>query len=211
MRSLLINREQWNNWGILEKCTYVGGVLALPSFLLAVVGLILGLWSLDTSTTTNKVVTNLDSKISDNRGEIVHIVPDDVVFDLDKHSDDRQSKWIAHIKMQARKAPILLIKKAELLSYVLEEHYFSPPDTPFPPNVELTNIDINKISLESISDLAEIELKFEPSFIYVSPQQLAWDLPDLRGEKVGEIQTKLYYIYDGQEVSEIVNMPIRFK
>lgn len=211
MRSWVINREQWSSWGTLEKCTYVGGVLAIPSFLLGLVGIVIGVWPFETSTSTNKAVTRVDNKMAESRSSVIHVVPDDVIFNLDKHSDDRTSKWAARIQIQARKVPILLVRKAELVSFQLDEQYFSTPEVQLEKRVELTNIELGTVSLESVGDIAEMILKFEPSSIYVSAHQLVWSKESLRDKKAGVIVAKLYYVFDGQEISETVNMSIRFE
>ncbi|WP_281543769.1 hypothetical protein [Grimontia sp. SpTr1] len=211
MGSWGINRENWSRWGVLERCTYIGGILAIPSFLIGLIGLAIGIWSFEMSTSTNMTVTSLDTKINDSRSSLIHVVPDDVIFDIDKHSDDRTSKWVATIQIQARKTPILLVKKAELVSFQLDGQYFSTPEVQFEKRVELTNVELDTISLENIGDIAEMKLKFEPASIYVSPHQLVWRRENLRDKKAGVIVAKVYYVFDGQEISETVNMTIRFE
>ncbi|ELJ8875699.1 TPA: hypothetical protein NJ590_004565 [Vibrio parahaemolyticus] len=211
MESWVINREQWTRWGVLEKCTYIGGVLAIPSFLIGLLGFVLGVWSFETSTATNKAVTSLDNKIADSRSSLIHVVPDDVIFNLDKHLDDRTSKWVAKVQIQARKTPILLVKKAELVSFQLDEQYFSTPEVQLEKRVELTNIELDTISLENVGDIAEMQLKFEPALIYVSAHQLVWRRENIRDKKAGVVVAKLYYVFEGQEISETVNMAIRFE
>jgi hypothetical protein len=208
MKNWLVTKDQWSDWNLIDRCTYIGTGIGVLSFILGCGGLLISILSLGNASTTAEKVSDISDIVTKNVSRNVHIIAGDVILNLGAHMEDRSSKWNASVTFQARKSPILLINKAELLEYEIEERYLTTDDLSFKPTLKLTDVKFDQISLESIGDITNLQLKFEPSFVFISANNLTWRLESIRGDNFGYLKVKLYYIYNEQELSETIQLPI---
>ncbi|EIU7615495.1 hypothetical protein L3I75_004356 [Vibrio vulnificus] len=201
MKAWIPTREEWSQWGKLERCGYA-------SFIIGVIALVLTALSFVDVSKTNKGVTDIKEQLKSSPASEVHIFPGDIEFDLDFYREKTSVALNASIIFQARKAPILMKKKADLIDFKFDEQHFSYQD--FDRKLELKKVTVNKISLEKISESAVIELEFDTMFVYVKANDIVWNIEDIRGEVVGEAKVRLYYVFDDREKSIDITIPIRF-
>lgn len=141
---------------------------------------------------------------------ILHTVSGDFTFYLNQIKDDTYpNRYIVKLQVQARKTPILLMRKAKVKKFVLVEDYFLYKDDYFR-KFKIVNVKTNKISLEKKSEIAEIELIMDTTSIFINPHDLVWNAEDLKDREMGHILVEFFYQYKGKEESETIRVPIRF-
>ncbi|CAH1235012.1 hypothetical protein THOG11_350008 [Vibrio harveyi] len=201
MKSLFPSKQMWSDWSYIDRCTYIGTIVGI-------LGLILGALSFIDVTKTENEVTSI-KKVLDNAGaDSVHVLPNELEFNLNEHSENRTKRFNATIIVQARNIPILMTKKVELLSYQLNSAYFTSEN--FEKKFEINKVSVSKPSIESASETAIVEIEFDTMFVYVNANTLVWNIDRARGERAGSISVRFYFIYQGNEYSKDVIIPIRF-
>ncbi|MFT5608506.1 MAG: hypothetical protein ACI9PZ_002320 [Parvicella sp.] len=201
MKAWVPTKEEWHKWSKLERCGYA-------SFVIGIIALALTALSFVDVSRTNKEVTEIKDQLKGSPSSEVHIFPGDIEIDLDFYLKKTSVALSASLIFQARKAPILMTEKAELIDFSFDEDHFSYQE--FERKLELTKVTVNKISLEKISESAVIDLEFDTMFVYVKANDIVWRIEDIRGEVVGEAKVRLYYIFNGRETSLDITIPIRF-
>ncbi|EPF0083640.1 hypothetical protein ACSN2W_004567, partial [Vibrio parahaemolyticus] len=121
MKAWIPTRQEWSQWGKLERCGYA-------SFIIGVIALVLTALSFVDVSKTNKGVTDIKEQLKSSPASEVHIFPGDIEFDLDFYREKTSVALNASIIFQARKAPILMKKKADLIDFKFDEQHFSYQD-----------------------------------------------------------------------------------
>ncbi|MFH4499519.1 hypothetical protein WMQ61_16660 [Vibrio diabolicus] len=201
MKSWVPTKSEWEAWGKLERCGYVGFVITVISLVLTAVSLI------DLSKTSKNVV-ELKTDIEQLTSTEVHVLPRDIEFDLDYYKENTSVLLQSSLSFQARVAPVLMTNKAELLDFNLDENYFSPQD--FDRSIAIKKVTVDAISLEKISEVALITITFDTKFVYVNSHDIVWNIERIRDKIVGYAKIRLFYIFNGVEKSTDISIPIRF-
>ncbi|MUL11829.1 hypothetical protein [Aliivibrio fischeri] len=201
MKSWVPTKEEWTNWDKLQRCGYVGFVVGIMGFILTCLSLV------DLSK-IYKEVGETNELLDKSTASITHIVPGDIEFNLKSYEEKSSTFLNASLIFQARKVPILLTKKVELINFRFDDQYLSYQD--FERTLELKKVLINKVSIEKVSESAIINLEFDTMFVFVNPHDLVWNIDSIRGETIGEATIRIFYISNEREVSSDITMPIRF-
>lgn len=196
----MINRQQfknkWKSWSFPEKCSVIGIPIAIFGILISQVS---NGFSFSNDTPENLRVSTEN---------VIHVIPGDFTFNLNNIRDNSYpNKYTVSLKVQARKTPVLLLRKALVNSFLLNEDYFVKE---YIKDFKIVNVNTSSLSLENVSDTAEIELTLDTMFVFINPNDLVWNADSLSQEEMGKIEIKLYFQYHGNEISKIVNVPIRF-
>ncbi|WP_274064263.1 hypothetical protein [Vibrio parahaemolyticus] len=201
MKSWIPTKSEWEAWGKLERCGYVG-------FVITVISLVLTAASLIDLSKTSKNVVELKSDIEQLTSTEVHVLPRDIEFDLDYYKENTSVLLHSSLSFQARVAPVLMTNKAELLDFNLDENYFSPQD--FDRSIAIKKVTVDAISLEKISEVALITITFDTKFVYVNSHDIVWNIERIRDKIVGYAKIRLFYIFNGVEKTTDICIPIRF-
>jgi|TARA_Y100000296_G_scaffold10036_1_gene11524 hypothetical protein len=198
---MLPSKTQWASWTLPSKYSLVSVLMGLISIVLAV---LLFLYQEYGKSSAVNQVKDLVSQ------SVLHIVPNDLKFYLDEIKDNgHPNRFTVSLTVQARTPPILLVRKAEVTSFNLNQNHFSNEYLEFR-EFNVINVTSDKISLESAAEVAEIKLVVNTRFVFVKPTDLVWNAESLRDQEVGNVEVKLYYQYQGREQSKLIKVPIRF-
>lgn len=158
-------------------------------------------------TEVKEISKNTSSILGSN---LVHLAPDDFIFDLKKMSDDltKIRNYKVNIKIHPKKLPVFLKRKATIERFELNESHFTYTD--FEREFKLINIKLDKHSLNEKSNSALMTLILDTSFIFVRPIDVVYNADSLKEKRIGFISIRVYFDYQNKEHSKLVEIPIVF-
>ena len=192
---MLPTKKQWKSWGLPSKYTAL-------SLLLGIIGLIITVIAPIVS--SDYIVEKMN--LGGTEKKVIHLFPVD--FNLNIAQGNIGKDLVGGFILQARSEPILISKNVKISSFTIKDHYFNL-DQPAKPELVVKNVEIDKISLERISDKARFIIKIRPSFLYVTTYYTVYNMESAKGTKVGEVDLVVQYEHMGEILKANITVPIR--